>query len=326
MRLALYLRFSLRSPRIDLWSLICSTHPLVTAQRGRVSLGKMLVRLVNGGLGAPSPRVVWNPVELLLNDDASFKEIGVSFFWIALEASAEEMSLAMSTFPPIWTRSARLKGATYVHEMAMLLILAGKEAEFELRPNLSIFCATGRPDRGQLGTSTTPPLCSSDPRSYSIPDTAESDNGCVVRETKQPALRKLASNSPLSELVVISNNKGDGGIRKDVGGNGTQSRRQVMYADEKRQETEWEKLFRDKKARHQFANAAADSVAAFLDVDSSTIKSKITGSTRLERQTKAEEWCRRVVRRALDNFAKSVSFIIFQGTRCFVTCLTSVLG
>jgi hypothetical protein len=301
MRLALYLRFSLRLPTIDLWSLICSTHPLVTAQRGRVSLGKMLVRLVEGGLGTPSPPVDQNPVELLLNGRPSLKKIGISFFWIALEASAEEMSFAMSTFPPVWIRSTRLKGATYVYEMAMLMILADKDEEFKKQPYLSIFGDAGRPDRGQLRSSTN--------------QTAESENVGDVRDRDQSTSNNLQSSVPLSAVVADNGNNrnsevgNDSGMDIIVGGEATQSGGHVELADG-RPETEWEKLFRDEGARDKFAIAAANAVAAFLDINSPTINSSISGSSEPERRESAVAWCLAVLGSALDNFAMSVSLFV----------------
>jgi hypothetical protein len=100
-RLALYCRFSLRSPRVELWSLICATHKLVTSQPGHVSQGKMLRRLANAGIGSQSPdHVIRNPPERLFNGDVSLQVIGVSMFWIALEESAEEIAFSISTLPP----------------------------------------------------------------------------------------------------------------------------------------------------------------------------------------------------------------------------------
>lgn len=111
-RFALFIRFALRSPRKQLWTLVCATNPLVTLPSGRISLGRALRRLMVGGCGIPNfaqKRMgsVVNPVEVLINNvndtelkGAGLKEIGLSFFWLAVELSHDEIAFAVGKFPP----------------------------------------------------------------------------------------------------------------------------------------------------------------------------------------------------------------------------------
>jgi hypothetical protein len=321
MRLALYCRFSLRSPRVELWSLICATHPLVTAQPGRISLGKMLRRLVNAGISSQSPdHVIRNPVEHLLNDNASLKEIGVSMFWIALEESAEETSFSMSTFPPRWLRSARLKGSTYVLEIAMLLILADKDSQFNLHPSLcerfSVFTPKGRATRGQLGTTPSMVDLHLSEQEQESQDTIDRsqlsddpevtpENVGLFREMSQPTLKMLDPRLNLSEIVVDGSGRSD--VDNDEASRG-RGRRRHLHPGATKVQTDWEQRFRDKEARQEMGLAAGDAVAAFLFDDSSTVEAllgiEIPNS---DRRRKVLDLCRRVVCRALNNFAKPVS-------------------
>jgi hypothetical protein len=113
--MALYIRFALRSARKELWTLIVQTHPLLTVTSttrdspSRVSLGRMLRRLANGGSAVPPPaHRLNNSVEALLNfvnGDAAYStdisDVGVSFFWTAVEESADEVSQAVGKFPQV---------------------------------------------------------------------------------------------------------------------------------------------------------------------------------------------------------------------------------
>lgn len=114
---ALYIRFALRSARKDIWTLFVQTHPLLTVRSvssgtgapARVSLGRVLIRLANGGSGVPPPLdVLNNPVETLLNfvyeryhDNPTLADVGVAFFWTAIEQSADEVAQAVGLFPQV---------------------------------------------------------------------------------------------------------------------------------------------------------------------------------------------------------------------------------
>lgn len=56
MRIGLYLRFAVRQPERQLWSLIGVTHKLITKQNGRVSLVKAMRRLITNG-AARTPNI-----------------------------------------------------------------------------------------------------------------------------------------------------------------------------------------------------------------------------------------------------------------------------
>lgn len=114
---ALYIRFALRSARKDIWTLFVQTHPLLTVRSvssgsgapARVSLGRMLIRLANGGSGVqPSLDHLDNPVETLLNfvyesspSNSTLADVGVAFFWTAIEQSADEVGQAVGMFPQV---------------------------------------------------------------------------------------------------------------------------------------------------------------------------------------------------------------------------------
>lgn len=142
-RLALFMRFALRSPRREFWTLICQTNPLITSVPERVSLGKMLRRLIISGSNIPTPKHVHpNPVEELLNDEISLEELGVAMFWITTDESNDEVSVAMSSFPQKWMRSVRQDGTQLIFETSMFLILADKLTEMQRRPSMKEhFCA-----------------------------------------------------------------------------------------------------------------------------------------------------------------------------------------
>jgi hypothetical protein len=141
--LALFIRFSLRSCRKELWSLIVQTHPLLTvpcpseSPLGRVSLGRMLRRIINAGSALPPPQhVLANPVEELINmvnghatkkkdgTAMGLADIGCAFFWTAVEESADEVAQVVGKFPARWLRGTRLTGFDFVLESSMLLVRA----------------------------------------------------------------------------------------------------------------------------------------------------------------------------------------------------------
>lgn len=116
--IALYMRFALRSARKDIWSLFVQTHPLLTVSSassgnaGRVSLGRMLMRLASAGSYIePSVDRLENPVENLLNflyekdsdilKKSALADVGVAFFWTAVEQSADEVAQAVGKFPQV---------------------------------------------------------------------------------------------------------------------------------------------------------------------------------------------------------------------------------
>lgn len=114
---ALYMRFVLRSARKQIWTLFVQTHPLLTVRstsavsgpHARVSLGGMLIRLATGGSGVRPPlNPLDNPVQTLLNfvyenshGNSTLTDVGVAFFWTAVEQSADEVSQAVGKFPQV---------------------------------------------------------------------------------------------------------------------------------------------------------------------------------------------------------------------------------